>query len=140
MAFQILNDLKDWQGDSDNKLLSGQDALAARPTLLLALALDGSTPDNRAELLAILAGKGPSDRDVKVARVRVLFTRANVFAKAEKLIEKYRAKAEAIADETEPVELRELLYYLVNTVLDRPGVSADPEPALHQLLPAIGRS
>ena len=139
VAFQILNDLKDWQGDTDNKLLSGQDALAARPTLLLALALDGSTPDNRAELVEILAGKGPKDRDVKVARVRILFTRAGVFAKAEKLVEKYRAKAEAIADGTEPVELRELLYYLVDTVLDRPGVSSDPEPALLQLLPAMSR-
>src|SRR5262249_13904565 len=40
VAFQILNDLKDWNGDSDNKLLAGQDVLAARPTLLLALALE----------------------------------------------------------------------------------------------------
>ena len=76
---------------------------------------------------------------MKVARVRVLFTRAGVFAKAEKLVEKYRAKAEAIADGTEPVELRELLYYLVDTVLDRPSAPADPEPAMLQLLPAISR-
>src|SRR5262249_50978682 len=34
IAFQILNDLKDWDGDSDNKLVAGQDVLAARPTLL----------------------------------------------------------------------------------------------------------
>src|SRR5439155_19182417 len=40
IAFQILNDLKDWDGDGDNKLVSGQDVLAARPTLLLALALE----------------------------------------------------------------------------------------------------
>ena len=39
VAFQILNDLKDWDGDGDNKLVAGQDVLAARPTLLLALAL-----------------------------------------------------------------------------------------------------
>src|SRR5207248_3090131 len=37
IAFQILNDLMDWQGDSDNKLVAGQDVLAGRPTLLLAL-------------------------------------------------------------------------------------------------------
>jgi hypothetical protein len=53
-----------------------------------------------------------------------------VFAKAEKLVEKSRAKAEALADETEPVELRELLYYLVDSVLDRSGVPpADAAPA-----------
>ena len=45
----------------------------------------------------------------------------------------------AIADGTEPVELRELLYYLVDTVLDRPSAQADPEPALLQLLPAMSR-
>ena len=42
-----------------------------------------------------------------------------MFAKAEKLVEKFRAKAEAIADEVEPAELRELLYYLVDTVLEK---------------------
>ena len=42
VAFQILNDIKDWTGDEDNKLVAGQDVLAARPTLLLALALEGS--------------------------------------------------------------------------------------------------
>src|SRR5205823_7742233 len=52
VAFQVLNDLKDWDGDSDNKLVAGQDILAGRPTLLLALALEGSGPDERAELLA----------------------------------------------------------------------------------------
>ena len=44
VAFQILNDIKDWAGDEDNKLVAGQDVLAARPTLLLALALEGSRP------------------------------------------------------------------------------------------------
>jgi geranylgeranyl pyrophosphate synthase len=30
VGFQILNDLKDWQGDQNNKLVAGQDALSAR--------------------------------------------------------------------------------------------------------------
>src|SRR6516225_5904266 len=99
IAFQILNDLKDWDGDSDNKLLAGQDVLAARPTLLLALALEGSSPADRAELLSVIA----ADPDQSaIGKVRQLFLRAQVFDKAEKLIEKYRARAEAIADEVEP--------------------------------------
>jgi geranylgeranyl pyrophosphate synthase len=139
VAFQILNDLKDWHTDEDNKLIAGQDVLAARPTLLLALALEGSAAAERAELLGLI------QRDVearetkpvdlaKLARVRQLFEQANVFDKADKLVEKFRARAEAIADEVEPVELRELLYYLVDTVLDRQPCS-EPEPAvtLHQL-------
>src|SRR5262249_4901434 len=85
VAFQILNDLKDWQTDEDNKLLAGQDVLSARPTLLLALALEGSAPADREQLLALLHGEqheGLEKRDI-VERVRLLFGKANVFAKAE---------------------------------------------------------
>jgi hypothetical protein len=66
--------------------------------------------------------------------VRQLFTQAQVFEKAEKLVEKYRARAEAIADEMQPTELRELLYYLVDSVLDRPAPAEEPAvPPLIQL-------
>lgn len=121
IAFQILNDLKDWDGDDDNKMVAGQDVLAARPTLLLALALEGSTPAHREEILALLHQKDRTDASSAqtVERIRHLFEQSQVFGKAEKLIDKYRARAEALADEVEPVELRELLYYLVDTVLDR---------------------
>lgn len=137
VAFQILNDLKDWSGDSDNKLVAGQDVLAARPTLLLALALEGSSPADREELLALLAGKHALDKQALVDRVRFLFDKASVFARAEKLVEKYRARAEAVADEIEPAELRELLYYLVDSVLDRQEKEPAPEPAMLQLLPVV---
>jgi geranylgeranyl pyrophosphate synthase len=132
VAFQILNDLKDWEADSDNKLLSGQDVLAARPTLLLALALEGLPSADRADLLSLLE-KAHGLQSVGLERVRELFTRAQVFDKADRLVEKYRARAEAIADEVEPTELRELLYYLVDSVLDRQPPAAAPEPALLQL-------
>jgi geranylgeranyl pyrophosphate synthase len=147
VAFQILNDLKDWEGDSDNKLVVGQDVIAARPTLLLALALEGSSPTQRDELLELIAqcqrtadslGKTSQTAEVVhaetgriVQRVRHCFERASVFEKAEKLIEKFRARAEAVADEVEPTELRELLYFLVDTVLDR---QPPPEPEAPPLL------
>jgi geranylgeranyl pyrophosphate synthase len=128
VAFQILNDLKDWDGDNDNKLISGQDVLAARPTLLLALALEGSRPGEREALLALLRKEHPaSSKEEMVAQVRRLYSRAGVFEKADKLVEKYRARAEAIADEVEPPELRELLYFLVDTVLDRQAPAPEPE-------------
>jgi geranylgeranyl pyrophosphate synthase len=139
VAFQILNDLKDWEGDSDNKLLAGQDVLSARPTLLLALALEASSPADRAELLALLQGEHGMEKEDLVARVRFLFDKAGVFAKAEKLIDKYRARAEAVADEIEPVELRELLYFLVDSVLDRQEKEPETEPARLQLLPVVAK-
>ncbi len=132
VAFQILNDLKDWEGDSDNKLVAGQDVLAGRPTLLLALALEGLRGGERSELLALLQPEmAPEDQPVgtaTVARVRTLFEKAQVFGKADKLIEKYRARSEAIADDVQPTELRELLYYLVDTVLDRQAPNPEPGP------------
>jgi geranylgeranyl diphosphate synthase type II len=131
VAFQILNDFKDWEGDSNNKLVAGQDILAGRPTLLLALALEGLTGGDREELLAILHREHPRQDQNLLPRVRQLFINANVFEKAERLVEKYRARAEAIADETEPTPLRELLYYLVDTVLER------AEPESPEALPQI---
>jgi geranylgeranyl pyrophosphate synthase len=129
VAFQVLNDLKDWEGDSDNKLIAGQDVLAGRPTLLLALALEALAPAEREELLSLLRNtRDGATAGPVVARVRRLFDNAQVFAKAEKLVEKYRARAEALADDVEPTELRELLYYLVDSVLDRQP-TPEPEPA-----------
>jgi geranylgeranyl diphosphate synthase type II len=139
VAFQILNDLKDWGGDQDNKLLAGQDVLAARPTLLLALALEGLSPAERGELLGLIAAArehgSPDDTTAAstVERVRALYRQANVFTKAEALVEKYRSRAEAIADEIEPTEFRELLYYLVDTVLERPAVAEEPKEFVVEL-------
>jgi geranylgeranyl pyrophosphate synthase len=111
--------------------------------LLLALALEGSSPPGRAELLALITESQnrsksretvPGERTFFVERVRSLFQLAQAFEKAEKLIEKYRARAEAVADEVEPAELRELLYFMVDTILDRQAPEPEPEPpALLQL-------
>ncbi len=137
VAFQVLNDLKDWQGDSDNKLVSGQDVLAGRPTLLLALALEGLAGPEREELLGLLHGAAHGPPSVGLGtgleRVRELYDKAQVFDKAEKLVEKYRARAEALADDVEPTELRELLYYLVDSVLERQAPAAEAEQQLVQL-------
>src|SRR5205814_7706884 len=88
------------------------------------------------ELLALLNADRAQGGDLPartaseatLRRVRQLFDQAQVFDKAEKLVEKYRARAEAVADEVQPTELRELLYYLVDTVLDRQP-PPPPEPA-----------
>ena len=53
---------------------------------------------------------------------------------AEKLIEKSRARAEALADDVEPPELRELLYYLVDSVLDRSCVPPAEAEGVTQLV------
>ncbi|HSQ55382.1 MAG TPA: polyprenyl synthetase family protein, partial [Gemmata sp.] len=133
VGFQILNDIKDWVGDEDNKLLAGQDVLAARPTLLLALALEGLSPAQREELLYLIgaARQERANCEEIIARVRHLYFAAKVFEKADKLVEKFRAKAESLADDVEPTELRELLYYLVDSVLEKGEL---PRQGVTQLL------
>lgn len=119
VAFQILNDLKDWELDEDNKKSVGADLLGGRPTILLALALDTLTGEMRQELLSLIDRASETPAQKKITRARHLYFEAGVFEKAYKLIDKHQQKAEEIADEIQPDELRRLMYYLVDTVLDR---------------------
>ena len=58
-----------------------------------------------------------------------------VFDKAEALVEKSRARAEALADEVEPDELRQLLYFFVDTVLSADEAPPQPDPSVLVSLP-----
>jgi geranylgeranyl pyrophosphate synthase len=131
VGFQILNDLKDWQGDDHNKLVAGQDAEAIRPTLLLALAQQGANPQQRSELDELChADFGPG---IRSGQLRRLFETTGAFEKAHALVDKSRARAEALADNVEPQELRQLLYFLIDTVLSADEVEPAPSPMLLSL-------
>ncbi len=132
VAFQILNDLNDWQGDEHNKLSAGGDILGGRPTVLWALALEGIDSAAQEELLSLVNGDHRMAGE-RIARVRQLYEKAGVFEKAARLIDKHQERAEAIADKLQPEELRRLMYYLIDSVLDGPrGVPQSPE---RELLP-----
>lgn len=124
VGFQVLNDLKDWRGDSNNKLLAGQDAQSLRPTVMLALAIEAASEEQRKELQGIL-DLSPTD-EFRAPRLRRLYEQLGVFEKAEALVDKSRARAEALADNVENDQLRQLLYFLVDTVL-APEEGAAPE-------------
>jgi len=134
IAFQMINDLKDWQGDDNNKLTAAGDVLGGRPTVLWALALEGLDAAGTVELEALVS----DDRldKVGVARVRELYEQADVFKKVERLIDKYQQRAEEVADEIQPDELRRLFYYLVDTVLDRPAPQQE-QPSVEVIQPTI---
>ena len=136
VGFQILNDLNDWRGDANNKLVAGQDALALRPTVLLALAMQASDESRKAELRSVY--ESDEADALRLRRLRRLFNESSVFAKAEGLVDKSRERAEALADEVEPQPLRELLYFLVDTVLaeEEPVPPVDESPLLS--LPIVG--
>lgn len=142
VAFQILNDLSDWENDDQNKVIAGGDLLGGRPTVLWALALENSTPENRKELNELILSDAPDL--VRIQRARQLYHEASVFETAHRLVEKYQFKAEEIADSIEPTEFRRLLYYLIDTVLERPSdhsptIEIEAPQPLTNALPIIPR-
>lgn len=138
VAFQILNDLKDWQGDDDNKLAAGGDVLGGRPTVLWALALDGLDEKQQDELLQIAVDDAIANRE-RILRIRQLYEQANVFDKAMRLVEKHQDRAEAVVDEIPSEDLRRMLYYLIDTVLERPEESQSA-PVVNLSLPTDATS
>ena len=138
IGFQILNDLKDWRGDNDNKMVAGQDALALRPTLIMALAWQAASTEQRQLMQSCYFDREEQDA-IRLARLRRLYEELGVFNKAERLIEKSRDRAELLADDVESDEIRQLLYFLVDTVLadeqdkDPRDSMPKPSPMLVQL-------
>lgn len=129
IAFQILNDLGDFDTNAENKVVAGQDVLAGRPTVLLAMALETATPAQKEEILGLLqrARKGDSSFQL-VERIHQLYQLNEVFSKGQKLVEKFRARAEAIADEVDSEDFRRLLYFLVDSVLEKFEAPQQAEP------------
>jgi geranylgeranyl pyrophosphate synthase len=118
VAFQILNDLDDWDGDFSNKRHAGSDVLQRRPTVLWALALEGLPTAARHELES-LAVDAPGDREATIRRVGRWYEETEACEKAAGLVAKHRQRARETADEVRPDGLRQLLHYFVDTVLPR---------------------
>ncbi len=117
VAFQIRNDLDDWKPQQTNKRRAGGDIHAQRPTLLLAMALERLDAPDRQSLDQWLRQTSPNDTTA-LTHIRQLYEKANVFELAEKLVERYRLRAQQLTEHptfTEP--LRSLLLYLTDLLL-----------------------
>jgi len=57
---------------------------------------------------------------VRIERVKHLYESVGVFEMALKLVDKHQARAESIADEIDPEDLRRLMYFLIDSILERP--------------------
>ena len=115
VAYQIRNDLDDWEPDRENKLVAGQDAMSARPTILQAFAVDAGDQRANRELLSLIKTKSP-DESV-LSRLRDAFDERGAFEKARRLVDKYRYRAKALADEVEPAVMRDLMRFIVDVLL-----------------------
>lgn len=130
VGFQVINDLLDWQGDADNKLLAGQDALAIRPTMLLALALHAASPSQRAELRKIYQAQG--DDELRLHQLRKLFVELGAFDRANEMVDHSRVAALDLAERANPPAFGQFLRFLVDTVLsyDHASLGTDIDQTL----------
>jgi geranylgeranyl pyrophosphate synthase len=110
-GYQVLNDLDDWREEPEY----GQDALAARPTILRAFAAEAGGEERLAELQA--AALEPADR---AEEIRALYEELGAFDQAERLLERLRERALALAQEAGDPALAELMSFLVRNLLRAP--------------------
>jgi len=125
VAYQIVNDLDDWQLNESNKRHSGTDVLGGRPTVLWALALQGLNDRDRQELEALLDDDSPEEQ--RIARADRLYARADVYRQAAALISKHHQRALDAAETIECEPLRRLLHFLADAILDRRPLSISEE-------------
>ena len=114
-AYQLDNDLNDWEGDEENKVLPARDALSGRPTMLQAFALEAADEGTARELQQL--AEDELDEDERLARIREIYEELGVVEKACRLFRRYRRKALEQAEDVEWDELGGLMRFIVETLL-----------------------
>ncbi|MFP3903692.1 MAG: polyprenyl synthetase family protein [Armatimonadota bacterium] len=109
-AYQVLNDLQDWD-DCESKLVRGSDALARRPTILRAFALEAGGHKQIADIIS----DGISAATVN--RLKDLYEKLGAFERAELLYQRLREKALKLGGDIGDEALRELMGFLVRSIL-----------------------
>ncbi len=128
VGFQILNDLKDWRVDAAGKRVAGQDILAGRPTVLLALAFRSAGQEQRQELQRLLKNDDGLSDDERLQRLHDIFEQCDVFSTAETLAERCGERAAELIRSVNDEPIRDLLHFFLETVL---AADSGPTPAEH---------
>ncbi len=117
VAYQILNDLDDWQAKPAGGRRNGGDLLGGRPTVLWALAMQRLGKKDQQEL-ETLTEDSAADED-KLARADQLYRQAEAYDRASALVAKHHQRAQAAAAEIDDEPFRNLLHFLADAILDR---------------------
>jgi len=127
-GFQVLNDLKDWQGDLENDRRVAGDVLGGRPTVMWALALENLETDGRVELLEIKAAcskqrRGSAeDTTTAIQSARRLYRQAGVFSKAAAIVANERKLAADAIKDCSYSRLREVLEFLLDLAVPQQAI------------------
>ena len=133
-GFQVLNDLKDWQGDLENDRRVAGDVLGGRPTVMWALALENLDSDGCEELLRIKVACSNQQNESRegtaaaIQTARRLYRRAGVFSKAAAIVANERKLAADAIKDCGYSRLREVLEFLLDLAV--------PQQAIDDLLTA----
>lgn len=127
IGFQVLNDLKDWRGDTDNDRAAAGDLLGGRPTLLWALARERVPATELSRLSGLAradaAAGGPTHPGAIVAEARQSFMAADVFSRAASVAERHRVLAQEALAECPIAPLRSVGEFLLDLAI--PGGAAE---------------
>lgn len=116
IAFQVQNDLADWQAQDENKMVSGNDFLTRRPTLLWALArhLMGNS---FVELIREMETLELSAARRHLSTIRSVFQERGVFATAARILERERSRAIEATEAIPHEPVKTFLRYLAESAL-----------------------
>ena len=116
VAYQIQNDLKDVEGDLENKVAPCGDIMKGRPTLLFALALEAADAGEKEEILKA-AAEG-AETSVKLQRLRDIYFKHEIPLQAALLADNQRQRAMRAVESVEHEGLHALFTFLAATLLD----------------------
>lgn len=124
IAYQIANDLDNWEEDSSNKIMIGRDFFECRPTILMAFSLEMLTPAQLKIFSEFFSSsiKKNSSGDTSgnqeyLGLITHLLQKADIFDQTRILMLKHRMKALEIACILPHAHLSRLLVSLVHTIL-----------------------
>ncbi|NSW56122.1 MAG: polyprenyl synthetase family protein [Armatimonadetes bacterium] len=108
-GYQVLNDLRDWEDEAESRKGPAVDALAQRPTVLRAFALEAGGANALREAAA-------SGGDI-AQRLHMAYRELGAFDKAELLYQRLRERALDLCDSFEHPSLPALMRFLVRNLL-----------------------
>ncbi|RMF87119.1 MAG: DUF116 domain-containing protein, partial [Planctomycetota bacterium] len=115
VAFQIQNDLDEWEPDPHNKRLAGGDVLDGKPNLLWALARYAGAD---VPFQIDTAGDCSDDRRQSLlTEIWERYYRVGAIDRAVELVERHRTRAIELAGEVRDDRLRELLEYFADAMI-----------------------